>query len=90
MVPYLPLAIYFSALTSLAGHIFTLVLNHDTAGGGPLGSIWCSRGQHHVVWHVSAKYCSLCVSDTYKLASLPSAASYEVKELALSARHIAG
>ena len=90
MVPYTPLAIYFSALTSLAGHIFTLVLNHGAAGGGALGNIWCSTGEDHVVWHVIAKYCSLDVSDTCKLASLPSAARYGVKELVLSARHIAG
>lgn len=61
MVPYPPLAIYFSALTSLVGHIFTLVLNHGAAGGGPLGGIWCSRGEHGVVWHVIA----VCVCQTH-------------------------
>lgn len=90
LVPYSPPAIYFNTLTSHAGHIFTHFLNHGAVGGGPLGSIWCSRGEHQVVWHIIAKYCSLCVSDVCKLVSLPSSPSYGGKELASSAWCIAG
>lgn len=35
MVPYPPLAIYFSALTGPAGHTLTLLLNHGAASDGP-------------------------------------------------------
>lgn len=90
MVPYPPLAIYFNALTSCASLIFTHFLNHGAVCGGPLESMWCSRGEHQVVWHIIAKYCSRCVSDVYKLVSLPSSPSCGDKELASSAWRIAG
>lgn len=55
MVPYPPLAIYFSALTGPAGHTLTPVLNHGAAGDGPWGSIWYRRGKYHTVWRVYCK-----------------------------------
>lgn len=72
LVPQSLLAICFGALTSRAGHILIQLLNHSAVCGGPLGSVWCSRGESGMLLQNIA-------ADGHEAASLPKAANCAVR-----------